>query len=223
MPHMWHQNVPRKQTPLKCLGQNIFIQVTMTEFCVLTTTCFTKTHEYRAAHFTEWQARACRGEGFAAQMEPEENWEAAPVPCVLSHSCSNAITNALPSSPDQKDEWQDNYVRHWENAYSPNTLSELCTECKRRHNPRWNPENEWHWQLDLMCTSVRLKLLRNTLNQCIELTSERAHSLYRLHDLTLHAAAQTGAQPELSKAFAAKVLHKRNSSWGRAGPHQGQD
>lgn len=93
-------------------------------------------------------------------MEGEENWEVAPVSGVLSHSCSNAInaiTNLLPSSLDQKGEWQDNDVRHWKNAYSPNTLSELCSECKGRHNPRWNPGNEWHWELELTCTSVRLK------------------------------------------------------------------
>lgn len=68
-----------------------FIQVRMTELCVLTTTCFTKTREYRGAQSTEGQAGACRGEGSAAQMEPEENWEAAPVSCVLS----NAITAAV--------------------------------------------------------------------------------------------------------------------------------
>lgn len=69
-------------------------------------------------------------------MEPEENWEVAPVPCVLSHNCSNAITNVLPGSLDQKGEWQDNEVRHWKNAYSPNTLSELCTERRSWYNPR---------------------------------------------------------------------------------------
>lgn len=157
MPHMWHQNVPRKPILLKWLGQNIFIQVRTTELCALTTTCFTKTWEYRGAHFTEGKARACRGEGFAAQMESEENWEVAPVPCVLSHNCSNATTNVLPGSLDQKGEWQDNEVRHWKNAYSPNTLSELCTECRSWYNPRWHPGNEWHWELDLTCTSVRLK------------------------------------------------------------------
>lgn len=44
-----------------------------------------------------------------------------------------------------------------------------------------------------------------------------------LHDLTLHAAAQTGAQPELSAAFAAKVLCSLSSSGGRAGPHRAQN
>lgn len=90
MPHMWHQNVPRKQIPLECLGQNTFIQVRTTELRVLTIICFTETPEYRGAHFIKGKAQAGRGEGFAAQMEPEENWEVAPVSCVLSHSCSNA-------------------------------------------------------------------------------------------------------------------------------------
>lgn len=137
---------------------------------------------------------------------------------VLSHSCSNAITNTLPSSLDQKGEWQENDVRHWKNAYSPNTSSELRTERKRKSNPRWNPGNEWHWELDLTCTSVRLKWLRNTLNQGIELELVNVPApCTNLHDLTLHAAAQ----PELSQA--AKVLRSLNSSRGRAGPHQAQN
>lgn len=168
-PRLWQQNVPRKQIPLECLGQNTFIQVRMTELYVLTTTCFTKTPEYRGARFIKSKAGAHRGEGSAAQMEPEENGEVAPVSCVPSHSCSNAVTNLLPASLDQKGEWQDNDVRHWKNAYSPNTLSELWTECKRRHSPRWKPGSERHWEPDLTCTRVRLKWLRNTLNQGIEL------------------------------------------------------
>lgn len=123
---------------------------------------------------------------------------------VLSHSCSNAITNTLPSSLDQKGEWQENDVRHWKNAYSPNTLSELRTERKRKSNPRWNPGNEWHWELDLTCTSVRLKWLRNTLNQGIELELVNVPApCTNLHDLTLQQQQHNQSSLKQPKSFAA--------------------
>lgn len=169
MSHVWWQNVPRKQIPLKCQGQNIFIQVRTTEPCVLTTTCFTDMWVQRCSFLVRKRQsmqrwRICSTDGIGRKLGG-----CSPVPCVLSHSCSNAITNVLPSTLDQKGGWQDNDVTIWKNAYSPNTLSELYAECKSTYNPRWKPGNEWHWELDLTCTRVSLKRLRNTLNQGIEL------------------------------------------------------
>lgn len=199
---MWHQNVPRKPILLKCLGQNIFIQVRTTELCALTTTCFTKTCEYRGAHFTEGKARACRGEGFAAQMEPEENREVAPVPCVLSHNCSNAITNVLPSSLDQKGEWQDNEVRHWKNAYSPKHLVWTLYGVQELVQPTLTP-GEWMtlgaWSHVHQCkTEITEKHIKS--GYWTRLVNVPAPCI-SLHDLTVPVAAQTGAQPEPSKAL----------------------
>lgn len=182
--------------------------------------------EYRGAHSTEGQAGACRGEGFAAQMEPEENWEAAPVSCVLS----NAITAAVMLS-------QMYLQALWIRKVNGKIIMWGIVKMHIHQTPCLNSVQSAREGTTHAGTGewMTLGARSHTHQSKTEVTETHIKSGYwtglvnvpapcaSLHDLTLHAAAQTGAQPELSGAPAAKVLLSLSSSGGRAGPHRAQN